>query len=150
MRSVENDDLVFPEGEIPARCVHCQRDGELTLRVTCGKIGLDGRPVTPEDARMFRPERLILMVAKEEAFVAQVARIDIGSEPCMATQNPLVAMVFDESGVDPCVTFPTVAPGIEATLVLRNPSDKPIKVAAKFRGTSAYLDPNDYAAGTRS
>jgi hypothetical protein len=148
MRSVENDDLVFPEGEIPARCEHCKRDGEITLRVRCGNVGQDGRPVTPEDARMFRPERVFIVVPSGLEVVATLQRMLIGSESCMVSDNPIVVSVFAETAPDMGICLPTIAPGIEATLVLRNPSDKPIKVAAKFRGTSAYLDPADYAAGT--
>ena len=144
MRTVPDDDLVFPDAEIPPRCEHCKRDGEVTLRVTCGKIGEDGKLVTPEDARMFLPERLVIQVAEEARFVAQVTRIDIGSEPCMVTGSPLVVAVFAENTPDTGIVFPTLGTGIEATLVLRNPSDRPIKVAAKFRGNSAYADPADY------
>lgn len=141
MRSVPNDDLVFPEGEIPARCEHCKRDGELTLRVQCGKLGLDMRPASAEDARLFRPERLFIVVPAGQECVAALQRLFVGSESCMVNDNPIAVALFPENGPDMGVTFPTLATGIEATMVLRNPSDKPIKVAAKFRGTSAYYDP---------
>ena len=140
MRSVPNDDLVFTEGEIPARCEHCKRDGEITLRVMCGKIVDGDVSARAADARMFRPERLIVNVPQEREFDALVSRIDIGSEPCMSYSGALSAAIFAEATNDVGITYPTLATGIEATIVLRNQSAKPIKVMAKFRGTSVYPD----------
>lgn len=138
MRSVENDELVFEETEIPAYCPHCKRDGEVTMRARNGKIGEDGKPPPALDNRLFRPKRLFIQSAS--LVELQVADIRIGCEPCTAAYGSLSAAIFAEDCEDVGVSFPTMACGIDATLVLRNPTSKPVRVSAKFRGVAVYPD----------
>ena len=68
------------------------------------------------DAMDFRMHFIVVPEGAE--FVAQVARIDIGSEPCMADQHPIVAAVFAESAPDMGISLLTLGTGIDATIVL--------------------------------
>jgi len=95
---------------------------------------------TPRTTTIFRPADLLIKT--EDGFAVMVTRLDVGRQPCLVNDNPLVSAVFGDSSA--CVCYPTIAAGIEATLGLHNVSDKPQTVSAKFAGHE--VDPKDFGS----
>jgi hypothetical protein len=125
------DELHFAEVEVPARSERWAGAGEARLKTRNG-------------ARLFRPLELRLL--SEHLDGLYVVEVFVGCHPCLKLGEtaPIWAVSFGEKAVD-FPPFPTVAPGIEVEIVVRNTTDKPIRVAAKFRGHAmpvAELRPN--------
>lgn len=84
---------------------------------------------TPKRDVLFRPTALVIVTP--DPFAISVEAIFVGQESCMAGR--MSAAPFAE-GQDHGFCFPTIAAGIEATLEVRNETDKPRTLSAKFVG----------------
>lgn len=133
MRTIEHDELIFTEIEVPPYCSRCKRAGEAILRATNGEAALD-RDGAPDmkDGKVFRPLRLTI----DGGAGLVVAQVYIGEQSCFAGDCGITADVFAEGVVDVGAAFPTLAPFVAAQIVLRNPGDEPVRVRAKFTGPS--------------
>jgi hypothetical protein len=70
---------------------------------------------------IFRPSRLIVAVADTSLGTSiAITSIFVGSESCLVNNNPLTAAIFQATGVDCEVTFPTADPGITIALSFAN------------------------------
>lgn len=70
---------------------------------------------------IFRPSRLIVAVADTSLGTSiAITAIFVGSESCLVNNNPLTAAIFQATGVDCEVTFPTADPGITIALSFSN------------------------------
>jgi len=69
---------------------------------------------------LFRPSRLIVAVSGDAAGVSMaLTSIFVGSDSCLVNNNPLTAALFQPTGVDCEITFPTADPGITISLGLQ-------------------------------
>jgi hypothetical protein len=70
---------------------------------------------------LFRPSRLIVAVADTSLGTSiAIDSIFVGSKSCLVNNNPLTAAIFQATGVDCEVTFPTAQPGITIALTFTN------------------------------
>jgi hypothetical protein len=70
---------------------------------------------------VFRPSRLIV-VNTQDATGASIAitAMFVGSESCLVNNNPLTTALFQPTGVECGITFPTAGPGITISITFGN------------------------------
>jgi hypothetical protein len=70
---------------------------------------------------VFRPERLIIVDSASASGVNMaVTAMFVGSESCLVNNNPLTTALFQPTGVELGLTFPTAGPGITISITLAN------------------------------
>ena len=72
---------------------------------------------------IFRPSRLIVVNSLDTTGASiAISSLFVGSESCLVNANPLTTALFQPTGVECGITFPTAGPGITVSIVFANNS----------------------------